>query len=104
MYMEIKDPMSEQICIICFDKIEMNTFSLYPLFVQIAECNCKIIYHYNCLEKWLNKSPTCPICRINVNILQRKKNLMQKIYTNVIYSICLSIFTLIVILVFLNIL
>ena len=50
----------ENYCAIClqninleYDKISLN-------------CNCKYIYHTNCIDEWLNINETCPTCRKKV--------------------------------------
>ncbi|GBN92057.1 hypothetical protein AVEN_266871-1 [Araneus ventricosus] len=45
-------------CIICFEKLETDTFPL----------NCLHVYHLKCIERWISKgSRTCPICRAPVD-------------------------------------
>ena len=64
-------------CLICLlpsnkkDVIKkMNEF----LNINI-KCNCNPNLHYNCLEKWIDKTHSCPICRkivsYNLNITNK---------------------------------
>lgn len=46
-----------QECSICCNKIK---------FMDMCWISCKHYYHYNCLQKWLLKSATCPMCRMKV--------------------------------------
>ena len=45
-------------CIICLENYKYNDL--------IATMKCDHIYHYNCIKKWLNNCPNCPICRKDV--------------------------------------
>ena len=63
-------------CNICFNKITNQ--------LTILNCNCKSVYHDDCINKWLAKKYNCPTCRkkfkyINnkdVNKIQRINNLL----------------------------
>jgi FMN phosphatase YigB (HAD superfamily) len=45
-------------CIICLENYKYNDL--------IALMKCDHTYHYNCIKKWLNHNPNCPICRKDV--------------------------------------
>ena len=45
-------------CIICLENYKYNDL--------IALMKCDHRYHYNCIKKWLNHNPNCPICRKDV--------------------------------------
>ena len=45
-------------CIICLDEYVDNQV--------LSVMKCQHVFHYNCLKKWLNESPNCPICRTDV--------------------------------------
>lgn len=45
-------------CIICLEDYKYNDL--------IALMKCDHRYHYNCIKKWLNHNPNCPICRKDV--------------------------------------
>jgi len=57
-------------CPICYQKIKKtDPFS-------ILNCNCKNIYHSNCIDIWLNQNKSCPTCRkyFNKPLLKRLRN------------------------------
>ncbi|KAL7079947.1 hypothetical protein ACQ4LE_000209 [Meloidogyne hapla] len=42
----------------------METFTLGE---EVAQLNCKHIFHKACIEPWLQRKNTCPICRTAIN-------------------------------------
>jgi hypothetical protein len=54
----------ENVCVICFDIFSDKNSG--P--VRLSGCNCNIVYHYRCLDVWLKRSSTCPMCRKIVKI------------------------------------
>lgn len=44
----------QNVCTICFDRVT----EIYPV-----EIRCGHIYHYGCLQEWLEYNPHCPNCR-----------------------------------------
>lgn len=46
-------------CVTC-----METFDIKE---NVAQLNCQHIFHRPCIEPWLKKHNTCPICRKEVN-------------------------------------
>jgi len=68
-------------CSICLDKLDKNIF--------ILKCNHK--FHKECLSRWLNVNPSCPLCRsiIKTEFNFRKFNFIPlmgkiKIYDDVV--------------------
>ncbi len=53
-------------CLICSEDIN-NCF-------YILNCDCKYVYHSNCINLWLNTSKTCPTCRKDFN---KKENITK---------------------------
>jgi hypothetical protein len=54
-------------CSICFESIEKcNNISL----------KCSHTFHFNCLERWFEKSTTCPLCRDKSDV-EFKKNRLE---------------------------
>jgi hypothetical protein len=49
----VKDIVKNKECSICYTEYENSAVQL----------NCKHIFHYNCILRWLNTSNTCPLCR-----------------------------------------
>ena len=58
---------------------ENKNVSLIYLFYVIQ----RHLFHYSCLEKWLTKKVSCPICREIIVIKNRKKK--QIIYLFLVY-------------------
>lgn len=50
---------SENICNICYDIYEKNQFK------RIIN-QCKHCFHKKCIDKWLKKNASCPVCRIKL--------------------------------------
>lgn len=50
------DPLLEESCLICYDKYETGEYKrILP--------KCNHYFHKKCVDKWLKKNSTCPICR-----------------------------------------
>ena len=56
---------NEKICSICLENI------LYKN--DIIKTKCNHIFHTKCIEKWLSKQNTCPICRDKINNISLKR-------------------------------
>ena len=54
----------ENVCVICFDIFSDKNSG--P--VRLTGCSCNIVYHYRCLDTWLKRSSTCPMCRKIVKV------------------------------------
>lgn len=48
-------------CSICLDEINHD-------HVTTFECNHK--FHLSCLNQWVNKSATCPVCRTSLQVIK----------------------------------
>lgn len=46
------------LCCVCLDVLHF-----YNVLVKCR--NCKIEFHFNCLNMWITKSNTCPLCKIS---------------------------------------
>jgi len=80
----------DDLCIICWlPQEEQNEIKLLSEFSHIKpNCKCKPKLHSTCINDWIKKTPTCPICRTNMNIIIFTSN-----YDNFLincYIICIS--------------
>ncbi|EWS74242.1 C3HC4 type (RING finger) zinc finger protein (macronuclear) [Tetrahymena thermophila SB210] len=59
-------------CSICFIKFEQGDI--------INQLPCKHIFHSKCIKPWLNLSPCCPNCRLDLKKydLEQKKNMKKQ--------------------------
>jgi len=61
----------DDICAICYDDIGID---------NLVECSnsCHNKYHKLCIDKWLEKSKTCPLCRVESNFIDfvEEKNII----------------------------
>ena len=53
-----------KVCLFCLDIVEGQT-------TIVLNCNCKLIFHDECMHKWLNftQIPQCPLCRRDLNYI-----------------------------------
>lgn len=65
-----KNKDNEEICLICWMPSETNNdikcLSDYSYIIKICDCKPKI--HSSCLNNWIQKNPSCPICRKQITI------------------------------------
>ena len=50
------DTICSENCLICMEEYKLNQF-------KRSLPNCKHYFHKKCIDKWLKKKATCPICR-----------------------------------------
>lgn len=64
------DEEQDEICIICWlPSDDNNKIQLLTDFKQITQlCKCHPNLHKFCLEKWIRKSSSCPVCRTKLTI------------------------------------
>lgn len=53
------DPILSEQCFICIDNYKENELK------RTLPC-CKHCFHKKCIDKWIKKNPSCPICRDNL--------------------------------------
>uniref|UniRef100_A0A915NDF9 RING-type domain-containing protein n=1 Tax=Meloidogyne javanica TaxID=6303 RepID=A0A915NDF9_MELJA len=64
---KIKDNEDKEICVICFEELEINDF--------VYSCPaCKKIFHGICLAPWLNVKNTCPHCKAKMTLNPKLKH------------------------------
>jgi SUMO ligase MMS21 Smc5/6 complex component len=69
-------------CIICYKIINTTRNTTTNTSTnKIFKTTCNHIYHNNCIEEWLKKNNTCPICRTIISNPPK-----QKLYYNSYYS------------------
>lgn len=90
----IKDDETNNICLICWVPSVDNSIVLkmkeYPNIITI--CNCNAEFHSSCLEEWIEKTHSCPICRKKITIYNQ--DLMNNYATTVTYFIvCFNLCT-----------
>jgi hypothetical protein len=90
--------LDDKLCLICWlPEEEKNEINLLSNFSHIKpNCKCKPNIHLQCLNEWITKSPTCPICRTKMNIIvftRDEQTFLISCYINCIgYTIqCLKI-------------
>ena len=73
---------SKPICFICYESTNAYEWEPTQLNAQIdyiKNCNCNSWIHKNCLNKWYNKTRSCPICRISIN---KREKMSMAIFEN----------------------
>lgn len=60
--------MTDNSCPICFDIISIESLSLKKNEKKMTDLDCKHKFHTDCIEEWIKKSNTCPICRAPISI------------------------------------
>ena len=79
----------DELCLICWlPEYEKNRIKLLSEFSHIKpNCKCKPKIHLLCINEWIAKSQSCPICRIKMDIIFT--NNIQNVLINY-YIICVS--------------
>lgn len=75
------DYVEEDICIICFDKLNNSKAKI--------NLNCNHTFHTECLQKWFEEKNECPICRekITINkILNSEVTILTAVKPNINYN------------------
>ena len=61
---------NDEQCLICWETSTTNNniYKMQSLLIPsiyYANCSCNAYFHNDCLLKWVYKTHSCPICRIN---------------------------------------
>jgi hypothetical protein len=77
-------------CLICIDNETELTYTIKDINkCIIVSCTCNGYYHKKCLQLWLQKSCSCPICRKQIIIQEyNENNFYKNICINVYNKIC----------------
>ena len=64
MYYSVFDPYNEHddTCLICWDSDSM-VVHFHSIYNKCRMCSCTGYFHIPCIETWVRKNKTCPICR-----------------------------------------
>lgn len=75
MYFPTFDPYDEythdfiidKMCIICWENDSLETLIQFKDIKHFqSNCECNVICHLSCLEKWIQFHKSCPICRKSI--------------------------------------
>jgi len=55
---QFKNNLYQNECTICLENFNENE--------KLYELSCKHYYHKDCIDDWLSKKNTCPLCRLNL--------------------------------------
>jgi hypothetical protein len=87
-YMAIDEDKTNKLCLICWvHSIDNNPIQkMQSLSGIVTVCKCNPLFHYNCIEDWVNRTSSCPICRkkITFNSTTITNNNGYNIATNII--------------------
>ena len=67
---DILKSVKNDLCGICMEKFEDDVDNGN----NVVNLDCKHYFHHKCLEKWIFKKPTCPICRSGVDFIDDSRN------------------------------
>jgi len=79
--MSKKDKVKDEIqCCICTELVQDKNYGCLE---------CKHVFHFGCIEKWLKRSQTCPICRNDSSSVfdKDKKEIKIKLDSNLKYEL-----------------
>lgn len=62
---EKEEEQQEEECPICSDVLDTNDYK-NKQYVAITQ-NCNHRFHEQCLQDWLQRDPSCPICRTTIS-------------------------------------
>ena len=74
----------QELCIICWTPSEANNrIKLLKSFNNLSiYCNCNPYIHSKCIETWINKTKSCPICRKQLFLKHKPECMYCYIFNN----------------------
>ena len=77
-------------CLICYEPIN--------IFFYKENCQCRVKYHIECIEKWIHYNNKCPLCKKELNIqkITNLKNKVCRFYEGIIVILSLSLFIILI--------
>jgi hypothetical protein len=68
IYMYNDQRNKDNLCLICWSKNETNDelFYIKNFNHYIVNCECNILIHFTCMDKWIQQTQSCPICRKSI--------------------------------------
>ena len=87
-------------CFICFMPYEQhNQIKMLSKFSHIIQnCKCNVNIHLLCLNNWIKKTQSCPICRtkcINIQDIGLQEINLQRYYILLFINICVFIISIV---------
>lgn len=69
-YYEDISPTTNNVCLICWMPSQFNNpvKCIKENSYILSDCQCNALFHNNCLNQWIDKTSSCPICRKFVTI------------------------------------
>lgn len=79
----------DEICLICWlPEEDKNQIKILSDFKHIKlTCKCKPKLHTRCINEWIQKTTSCPICRTKINIIvfsANDNNILHNCYSTCI--------------------
>ena len=86
-------------CLFCLEEIDGGVRYEYDF-----GCECECVSHWECMEKWLDVSVSCPICRRKVRVV-REVEVMRGVNDDIYYYyypfvLIIAMFVFLIILIF----
>ena len=94
MYYSIFDPYNEingmkQTCMICWETDDMS-IEFDSIYKNYRKCKCKSYFHPDCIEVWISKQNSCPICRSklykDITYIDNYMNITSNFYKNILFK------------------